>query len=122
MAPASMAYNEMIARVKKREFDALVVWKLDRLARSLSQLINLLDGELLPRNIQFVSLTDAIDTTTPGGRLVFHISGAFAEFEHGIISERVKAGMARSKAQGNRIGRKKVKVNYQRLLDADGRI
>jgi DNA invertase Pin-like site-specific DNA recombinase len=112
------AYNEMLLRIRRREFDALVIWKLSRLSRSLPQLIGTVHGELRPRNIQLVSLTEALDTTTPLGHLVFYFLGALAEFEHDIISEGVKAGMARSKAQGHRIGRKRVKVDYQRLLDA----
>lgn len=111
-------FNQMLLRIKRREFDVLVVWKLDRLARSLRQLIDVVYGELKPRNIQFVSITEAIDTTTPAGELVFNILGAMAQFEHDLISERVKAGMDRARKQGCRIGRKRVKLNYQRLLDA----
>lgn len=88
-----------------REGDTLVVWKLDRLARSLKQLIETVEG-LEHRNIGFKSLTEAIDTTTSGGRLVFHIFAALAEFERSIIRERTMAGLAAAKERGARPGRK----------------
>ena len=75
-----------------RPGDTLVVWKLDRLARSLAQLIDTID-ELHKRECGFRSLTEAIDTTTAGGRLIFHIFGALAEFERSIIRERTIAGL-----------------------------
>ena len=87
-----------------RSGDTLVVWKLDRLARSLKQLIETV--ELLEEhNIGFRSLTEAIDTTTSGGRLVFHIFGALAEFERSIIRERTKAGLVAARARGKVGGR-----------------
>jgi DNA invertase Pin-like site-specific DNA recombinase len=87
-----------------RAGDSLVVWKLDRLARSLKQLIE--SVELLEsREIGFRSLTEAIDTTTSGGRLIFHIFGALAEFERSIIKERTKAGLAAARARGRFGGR-----------------
>ncbi len=76
-----------------RSGDSLIVWKLDRLARSLSQLIETLDA-LRVRNIGFRSLTEPLDTTTPRGRLVFHVFRALAEFERGLIRERTSAGLA----------------------------
>ncbi len=87
-----------------REGDVLVVWRLDRLARSLSHLIKItqdLDG----RNVGLVSLTEQIDTTTAGGRLIFHVFGAVAQFERDLISERTKAGLAAARARGKRGGR-----------------
>lgn len=87
-----------------RRGDVLVVWKLDRLARSLSQL--LATAELLERNgVGLVSLTKQIDTSTPGGRLVFQLFGALAEFERSLLRERTLAGLAASKAAGRRGGR-----------------
>ena len=76
-----------------RAGDTIVVWKLDRLARSMKQLIETLETLRL-RNIGFRSLTEALDTTTPQGRLVFHMFGALAEFERGLIRERTSAGLA----------------------------
>ena len=84
---------ELIAALSfMRSGDTLVVWKLDRLARSLTQLMETVE-DLSARGIGFRSLTEAIDTTTSGGRLVFHIFGALAEFERGIIRERTTAGL-----------------------------
>ena len=82
-----------------RPGDTLVVWKLDRLARSMKQLVDTIEM-LNAKGIGFRSLTEAIDTTTPGGKLVFHIFGALAEFERSIIRERTKAGLAAARARG----------------------
>jgi DNA invertase Pin-like site-specific DNA recombinase len=87
-----------------RSGDTLVVWRLDRLARSLHQLIQTVE-DLEHRGIALKSLTEAIDTGTPGGRLVFHIFGSIAEFERAIIRERTKAGVVAAKARGRSGGR-----------------
>ena len=87
-----------------REGDTLVVWKLDRLARSLKQLIETVEF-LETRKIGFRSLTENIDTTTPGGRLTFHLFAALAEFERSIIKERTTAGLAAARARGRKGGR-----------------
>ncbi len=87
-----------------RKGDTIVVWKLDRLARSMRQLIETIEG-LEGRGVGFRSLTEAIDTTTAGGKLVFHIFGALAEFERGIIRERTSAGLAAALARGRKGGR-----------------
>ena len=84
--------------------DVLVVWRLDRLARSLGQLIETVEA-LERRRIGFRSLTEAIDTTSAGGRLIFHLFGAMAEFERGLIRERTKAGLAAARARGRVGGR-----------------
>ena len=84
--------------------DCLVVWKLDRLGRSPRHLTETLQS-LADRDIGFRSLQDAIDTTTAGGRLYFHIMAALAEFERDLISERTKAGMAAAKQRGVHVGR-----------------
>jgi len=88
-----------------REGDILVVWKLDRLGRSLKDLITRIT-ELQNRDIGFKSLTEQIDTTTSGGKLIFHIFGALAEFERDIIKERTQAGLAAARARGKRGGRR----------------
>jgi DNA invertase Pin-like site-specific DNA recombinase len=94
-----------------RPGDTLVVWKLDRAGRSLTHLINLLRS-LKQRNIGFISLTEQIDTTTPGGMLIFHLMGALAEFERDLIRERTNAGLAAARARGRRGGRpRKLKTN-----------
>ena len=87
-----------------RAGDTLVVWRLDRLARSLKHLIELVT-HLEERNIGFKSLTEAIDTTTSGGKLVFHIFGALAEFERSVIQDRTRAGLAAARARGRLGGR-----------------
>ena len=87
-----------------RAGDTLIVWKLDRLARSMKQLIETVE-KLEGQGIGFRSLTEAIDTTTPGGKLVFHIFGALAEFERSMIRERTRAGLDAARARGRRGGR-----------------
>ncbi len=101
--------DEALAYV--RPGDTFVVWKLDRAGRSLTHLIELLK-DLKERGIEFVSLTEQIDTTTPGGKLIFHMMGALAEFERDLIRERTNAGLAAARARGRRGGRpRKLKTN-----------
>lgn len=108
-----------------REGDTLVVWKLDRLARSLKQLIETVEA-LEQRGVGFRSLTESIDTTSPGGKLIFHIFAALAEFERGLIRERTMAGLAAAKARGRVGGRPKALSDKDktaaRALLADGEI
>lgn len=84
--------------------DVLVVWKLDRLGRSLPHLIKIM-GQLGALGAGFSSLSESIDTTTAGGKLIFHIMGALAEFERSLIVERVTAGIAAAKKRGKHVGR-----------------
>jgi len=101
--------DEALAYV--RPGDTFVVWKLDRAGRSLTHLIELLKG-LQERGIEFISLTEQIDTTTPGGKLIFHLMGALAEFERDLIRERTNAGLAAAKVRGRVGGRpRKLKTN-----------
>lgn len=88
-----------------REGDILVVWRLDRLGRSLPELIRILDT-LQRKGIGFRSLNESIDTTTAVGRMVFHMMAAIAQFERDLISERTKAGLKAARARGHRGGRK----------------
>jgi DNA invertase Pin-like site-specific DNA recombinase len=99
-----------------REGDTLVVWKLDRLARSLKQLIETV-GLLEKRGIGLRSVTEAIDTTTAGGRLIFHIFGALSEFERTVIRERTKAGLSAARARG-RVGGRPAKLSTTDLKTA----
>jgi DNA invertase Pin-like site-specific DNA recombinase len=99
------ALDNVVRDAKRRKFDVLVCWRLDRLGRNLKHLTTLLD-ELQTLGVAFVSLAEGIDATTPAGKLQLHILGAIAEFERARIVERVKAGLARAKAQGKRLGRK----------------
>ncbi|MED1949761.1 recombinase family protein [Brevibacillus nitrificans] len=89
-----------------REGDTLVVWKLDRLGRSLKHLIEVVN-DIHERKIGFKSLQENIDTTTPGGKLIFHVFGALAEFEREIIRERTNAGLRAARARGRQGGRPK---------------
>jgi DNA invertase Pin-like site-specific DNA recombinase len=94
-----------------RSGDTVMVWKLDRLGRSLKDLIETL-SVLNERGVDFISLTEKIDTTTPGGKLIFHLMGALAEFEHDLIRERTNAGLAAARARGRVGGRpKKLKTS-----------
>jgi len=90
-----------------REGDTLVVWRLDRLGRSLRHLVDTISG-LAARDVGFRSLQESIDTTTPGGRLVFHVFAALAEFERDLIRERTRAGLAAARARGRGGGRPSV--------------
>lgn len=87
-----------------RKGDTLVVWRLDRLGRSLTKLVELMDS-LGARGIDFHSLSESIDTTSSGGRLVFHMMAALAEFERSLISERTRAGMQAARDKGKHLGR-----------------
>ncbi len=98
------ALDTVLRDARRRRFDVLVVWRLDRLGRNLRHLIVLLE-ELQALGIAFVSLNEGIDATTPAGKLQMHILGAIAEFERSRIAERVKAGLQRARAQGKRLGR-----------------
>jgi DNA invertase Pin-like site-specific DNA recombinase len=108
------ALDQLVADAKRRRFDVLVVWRLDRLGRNLRHLILLLD-ELKDLGIAFVSLHEGIDATTPAGRLQLHILGAIAEFERARIQERVMAGLARARTQGKRLGRPRAVVAADQL-------
>jgi DNA invertase Pin-like site-specific DNA recombinase len=106
-----------------RPGDVLVVWRLDRLGRSLKMLIETMNA-LQARGIELRSLTEQIDTTTPGGKLVFHLFGSLAEFERDLIRERTQAGLAAARARGRQGGRPKKlgtpgKVAMARSLYAD---
>ena len=99
------AYQELMADVRQRKVDCVVVWKYDRLARSLNLLVSSLQ-EFHSLGVDFISFTQSIDTTTPMGKLFYHIIASFAEFERELIVERVKAGLARARAQGKKLGRR----------------
>lgn len=103
--------------------DTFVVWKLDRLGRSVKQLVELVDG-FQRDGVQFVSLTDGIDTSTPAGRFFFHVMASLAEMERELIVERTRAGLAAARRQGRTGGRKPLmtgsKIAAARRLLADG--
>ena len=97
-----------------RNGDTLVVWKLDRMGRSMSHLIEMIQ-KLENRGVGFQSLTEKIDTTTAGGRLIFHLFGALAEFERDLIRERVQAGLKSARARGCKGGRPPVSEETKRM-------
>jgi DNA invertase Pin-like site-specific DNA recombinase len=104
-----------------REGDTLVVWRLDRLGRTLAHLIQLI-RDLQERGVQFRSLQESLDTSTSGGKLVFHVFGALAEFERDLIRERTMAGLTAARARGRQGGRRGLsaeKVRQLRTLAAD---
>jgi DNA invertase Pin-like site-specific DNA recombinase len=98
----------------KRRFDVVAVWKFDRFARSGTHLLRALDAFRV-LGIEFVSLSEALDTATPTGRMVFTVLGAVAELARCLIVERVKAGMRNAIANGKHVGRPKVKVDAKRI-------
>ena len=101
-----------------RPGDTLVIWKLDRLGRSVKDLISITDW-LRDHDIELISLKDNIDTTTAVGKMVFHMLAAFAQFERDLISERTKAGLAAARARGHRGGRKPIITpNMLRAMEA----
>ena len=100
-----------MADAHRRRFDAVIVWKFDRFARSVSHLLRALET-FNALSIAFVSLSESLDTSTPAGRMVFTVLGAVAELERSLIVERVKAGLRNAKAKGKRLGRPK------RIVDA----
>lgn len=105
-APGARADRPNLVRLlgQLEEGDVLTVWKLDRLGRSVSHLVSLVD-DLGRRGVEFRSLTEALDTTTPGGRLLFHVVAAVAQFERELIVERTRAALAAARAQNRQLGR-----------------
>jgi DNA invertase Pin-like site-specific DNA recombinase len=108
------ALDDLITHARRRRFGVLVCWRLDRLGRNLRHLVTLLE-ELRELGIGFVSLGEGIDLGTPAGRLQLHVLAALAEFERSRIQERVRAGLARVRAEGRRLGRPVEAVPLERL-------
>src|SRR6266700_1912648 len=106
--------DRLWADAKRRRFDCVVVYRYDRFARSLRQLVNALE-EFRALGIDFVSLHEGVDTSTPNGRLVFGIFASIAEFERELIRDRVKSGLALAKSRGKRLGRPRVSVDRLRI-------
>lgn len=106
--------DRFMADAHRRRFDAVVVWKFDRFARSVSHLLRALET-FRALGIEFVSLSEQIDTSTPTGKMVFTVLGAVAELERSLIAERVKAGLRNARAKGRRLGRPRVAVDAARI-------
>lgn len=108
--------DEMLRRIREKEFSALIVFKFDRLSRSTIQLIQLM--ELFKQyDVNFISLGESIDTTTPAGKMIFGIFAVLAEFERENIVERVKAGIRAAKAKGIHCGRDNFKVTKEQIIE-----
>ena len=106
--------DRMMADAHRRRFDAVVVWKFDRFARSVSHLLRALET-FKALGIDFVSLSEQMDTSTPTGKMVFTVLGAVAELERSLIAERVRAGLRNARAKGKKLGRPKVDVDAARI-------
>jgi DNA invertase Pin-like site-specific DNA recombinase len=96
--------DRLLTDAHRRRFDSVVVWRFDRFARSVSHLLRALET-FRSLGIEFVSLSEQVDTSTPAGKLVFTVLGAVAELERSLIAERVKAGLRNARAKGKRLGR-----------------
>lgn len=114
--------NELMLDANRRKFDAVVVWKFDRFARSTSHLLKALET-FQSLKVEFVSLTEGIDTCTPLGKLVFTILGAVAEMERELIRERIRAGVRNARAKGKKLGRPRAGVDVAKIasLRSQGR-
>src|SRR5215510_3863654 len=113
------ALDQLVADAKRRKFDVLVCWRLDRLGRNLKHLITLLDDwQVL--GVGFVSLNEGIDATTAAGRLQMAVLAAIAAFERDRIVERVRAGLQRARLQGVKLGRPKRHIDPERLASVSG--
>ncbi len=108
-------FDKLLKGAVRREFDLVAAWSVDRLGRSMGDLIEFLE-DLHGAGVDLYLHQQALDTTTPSGKAMFQMMGVFAEFERSMISERVKAGLARTKAKGTKLGRPKVS------LDTEGQI
>ena len=108
-------YKLMMAAAKKGKIDVVLVWRYDRFARSTQALVNALK-EFQSLGIDFISYQENIDTTTPTGELIFHVMASLAQFESFLISQRVKAGIARAKAQGKHISRPPIAKQMQEKI------
>ena len=108
------ALNRLMADAKRRRFDVVACWKLDRFGRSVAHVVVAL-AELEALGIAFVSLTDNLDLGTPSGRFMFQIIAAFAELERAMIQERVSAGLQNAKRRGKRLGRPPATVDKARI-------
>lgn len=108
------ALDRLVADCQRRLVDAVVVYRYDRFARSLRQLVNALE-EFRELGIEFISLHEGVDTSTPNGRLVFGIFASIAEFERELIRDRVRSGLAAARARGKRLGRPRRIVDVTRI-------
>lgn len=114
------AYDRLYSAIVRREIDLVMSWSVDRLGRSLQQLVGLL-SDLHAKGIDLYLHQQGIDTTTPAGKAMFQMCGVFAEFERAMIQERVKAGLERAKAQGKTLGRPRTPKSIEEAIRASRR-
>ncbi len=109
------AFDRLCTAATRREFDVVMAWSVDRLGRSLQHLVAFL-GDLQASGVDLYLDRQGVDTTTPGGKALFQMMGVFAEFERAMIQERVKAGLARARAQGKTLGRPRISAKVEKAL------
>lgn len=114
---ARPAFNAMCNAMARREFDLIAAWSVDRLGRSLQDLVTFL-GELHGKHVDLYLHQQGLDTTTPAGKALFQMMGVFAEFERSMIVERVKAGLSRAKSQGKQLGRPRLNAKIEANVKA----
>jgi len=111
------AFDRLLKDATRRQFDLVMAWSVDRLGRSLQDLVAFL-GDLHAQGVDLYLHIQGIDTTTPGGKALFQMMGVFAEFERAMIQERVCAGLAKARAKGTQLGRPKVAPSVERAIQA----
>jgi len=113
------ALNQMMTDAQRRRFDSVVVWKFDRFARSTRHLILSLE-EFQSLGIDFISISESVDTSTPMGKMVYTVIAAVAELERSLIRERVVLGLRRAKSQGKQLGRPRTSIDLDKLRELHG--
>jgi DNA invertase Pin-like site-specific DNA recombinase len=109
-------FDKLMKGIARKQFDMVAAWSVDRLGRSLTHLVAFLE-ELRAKGLNLYLHQQGLDTSTPAGRALFQMMGVFSEFERAMIVERVKAGLARAKAQGRRLGRREVAADIQERVE-----
>ncbi len=109
------AFDRLCRAATRREVDVVMAWSVDRLGRSLQDLVAFL-GDLQASDVDLYLHQQGVDTTTPGGRALFQMMGVFAEFERAMMRDRIKAGLARARAQGKRLGRPPVPPEVEQAI------
>jgi DNA invertase Pin-like site-specific DNA recombinase len=112
------AFDRMLKAAVRREFDVIMAWSVDRLGRSLQDLVLFL-SDIHAKGVDLYLHQQGIDTTTPSGKAMFQMMGVFAEFERAMIRERVLAGLKRARAKGKKLGRPKISTSKERAIRAD---
>ena len=110
-------FDRMLKDASRRKFDVVLAWSIDRMGRSLRSLMDTIE-HLEATGVDLYLDQQSIDTTTPAGKLLFQVTGAFAEFERSMIRQRVNAGLARARAQGKRLGRPKIDAQTEQAIRA----